>query len=161
MLCLAFPVFRALPLPCIILNTTEEQKTGEAWERGYAVLLCSSFLFNVVSSAISIRQYLRYGRVRDFMDLTCVHNTVESRHYLYRCADWSILAKAKMKIEGKFPYRTTTPECSKDRRAVPSVVKTEGVCNFQLTFIQPMHLLVIDFGLAHRLLNLFICHMFS
>ena len=25
---------RALPLPCIILNATEEQKTGEAWERG-------------------------------------------------------------------------------------------------------------------------------
>ena len=29
----AFPVFRALPLPCIM--QTEEQKTGEAWERGY------------------------------------------------------------------------------------------------------------------------------
>ena len=27
--------------------------------------------------------------------------------------------------------------------------------NFQLTFIQPMHLLAIDFGLAHRLLSLY------
>ena len=60
-----------------------------------------------------------------------------------------------MKIEGKFHDRTT-PECSEDRTAVPSMVKTESqlyICNFQLTFIQPMLLLVISFGLAHRLLS--------
>ena len=77
------------------------------------------------------------------------------------------LAKAKMgggglvKIEGKFHDRTT-PECSEDRTAVPSVVKTESelyVCNFQLTFIQPMLLLVISFGLAHRLLSLSFIHL--
>ena len=31
-----------------------------------------------------------------------------------------------MKIEGKFPDKTTTPECSEDRTAVPSVVKMES-----------------------------------
>ena len=30
----AFPVFRALPIPCIILNANRRTKTGEAWERG-------------------------------------------------------------------------------------------------------------------------------
>ena len=36
--------------------------------------------------------YLGYGRVQVFADLTHVHNTldtVESRYYLYRCANWS------------------------------------------------------------------------
>ena len=52
----AFPVF---PLPCIILNANRRTKTGEAWERGYQLLVtyevylrasfttgncCSSFL---------------------------------------------------------------------------------------------------------------------
>ena len=32
-------------------------------------------------------QDLGYGRVRVFADLTHVHNTVEFRHYLYRCAN--------------------------------------------------------------------------
>ena len=45
-------------------------------------------------------------------------------------------------------------ECSEDKTAVPSVVKTESeLCVYtcvQHTFIQPMHLLVIDFGLYHR-----------
>ena len=31
----AFPVFCALPLPCIILNANRRTKTVEAWERGY------------------------------------------------------------------------------------------------------------------------------
>ena len=31
--------------------------------------------------------------------------------------------------------------------------------NFQLTFIQPMHLLVIHFGLAHRLLSPSFVHL--
>ena len=31
---LVHPVFRALPLPCIILNANRKTKTGEAWERG-------------------------------------------------------------------------------------------------------------------------------
>ena len=31
----AFPVFRTLPLLCIILNANRRTKTGEAWERGY------------------------------------------------------------------------------------------------------------------------------
>ena len=45
----AFPVFRVLPLPCIILNENRRTKTGEAWERGYhfAVL----WLFAKVFSA--------------------------------------------------------------------------------------------------------------
>ena len=29
------PVFRAFPLPCIILNANQRTKTGEAWERGF------------------------------------------------------------------------------------------------------------------------------
>ena len=37
----AFPIFRALPLPCI---KTEEQKTGEAWERGYVYCACRDLL---------------------------------------------------------------------------------------------------------------------
>ena len=52
---------------------------------------------------------------------------------------------------------TEQPHQSVDRTAVPSMVKTESelyVCNFQLTFIQPMCLLIIDFGLARRLLSL-------
>ena len=28
------PFFATLSLPCIILNATEEQRIGEAWERG-------------------------------------------------------------------------------------------------------------------------------
>ena len=35
----AFPVFRPLPLPCIILNTNRKTKTREAWERGYFRLM--------------------------------------------------------------------------------------------------------------------------
>ena len=31
----AFPIFHALPLPCIILKETKERKMGEAWEQGY------------------------------------------------------------------------------------------------------------------------------
>ena len=43
------------------------------------------------SSAILIRStYHGYGRVRVFVDLTCVDNTLESGHYLYRCTDWSL-----------------------------------------------------------------------
>ena len=51
-----------------------------------------------------------------------------------------------VKIEGKFHDRTTTPECSEDRTAVPSVVKTECklyVCNFQLTLITIYQLVII------------------
>ena len=31
----AFPIVRAHPLPCIILNTNQKKKTGEAWKWGY------------------------------------------------------------------------------------------------------------------------------
>jgi len=71
-----------------------------------------------------------------------VRNTVESGHYSYHCADWSIPGGVKtgelvhtsqkprwvglVKIEVTFYNRTTTPECSEDRTAVPSVVKTES-----------------------------------
>ena len=68
-------------------------------------------------------KYLGYGRVRVFADLTRVHNTVESGHYLYHCAD---SPRGVVKIEGEFYHRTTTPECSENRTAVPSVVKMEG-----------------------------------
>ena len=65
---------------------------------------------------------------------------VESGNYLYHCANWSIRwAKDRwvspyqpkprwglVKTEGEFYDRTTTPDCSADRRAVPSVVKTES-----------------------------------
>ena len=81
------------------------------------------------------------------MDLIRVHNTsdtVESGHYLYvvptgkfvhtwslvgRQVSKSILDQAKMgsgEEEGKFHDSTTTPECSEDRTAVPSVVKMES-----------------------------------
>ena len=44
-------------------------------------------------SSIDYGQYLGYGRVQVFTDLTHVHNTsdmVESGYYLYRCANWSL-----------------------------------------------------------------------
>ena len=56
-----------------------------------------------------------------FVDLTCVHNAVDSGHYLYRCATlvgedrWvSMLAKPRwglVKIEGKF-YKEQPHQCA-------------------------------------------------
>ena len=47
-----------------------------------------------------------------------------------------------MKIEGEFQNRTTTPECSKDRTVVPSVVETEVsfVCAHNVCVLNNMHL---------------------
>ena len=78
----------------------------------FTALLCS---FSVVKRTI----YLH----RVFLDLTCAHNTVQFRHYLYCCADWSIpwsgedrwvspLRWGLVKVEGKF-YDITTIEDGK------------------------------------------------
>ena len=40
--------------------------------------------------SVCLSEYLGYGRVRVFADLMCVNNTVESGHYLDRCADWGM-----------------------------------------------------------------------
>ena len=58
-------------------------------------LLFQSFLFDVmiIHHFNTVKLYHRYGRVQVFVDLTHVHNTlntVESGHYLYCCADWSL-----------------------------------------------------------------------
>ena len=45
----AFPVFRALPLPCIILNANRRIKTGEAWERGYVFLVVAASVLALAS----------------------------------------------------------------------------------------------------------------
>ena len=45
----------------------------------FTALLCSF-------SAVKLTFYLHWV----FMDLTCVHNTVQFEHYLYRRTDWSI-----------------------------------------------------------------------
>jgi len=44
-----------------------------------------------------------------------------------------------VKIEGKFYDRTTTPECSEDRRAVPSVVKAESELYVCTQYVSTLH----------------------
>ena len=44
----AYPVFRALPVPC---KTEEQKKTGEAWERGYDTTVClHSLVFTSITN---------------------------------------------------------------------------------------------------------------
>ena len=53
-------------------------------------LLSSILLFNVI--ILKYDPYFRYDRVWVFGDLMCVHTytMVESGHYLYRYANWSL-----------------------------------------------------------------------
>ena len=52
------PVFRTLPLPCIILNANQRTKNGSAWERGAiwlapSLVSVSEMLFSVYSFSTS------------------------------------------------------------------------------------------------------------
>ena len=57
--------------------------------------------------------------------MTRVHNTVETGIVCTIVPTSQSHDGNVVKIEGKFYELTTTPECSEDRTAVPSVVKTK------------------------------------
>ena len=74
----AFPVFRALLLPCIIYWTqTEEQKTGKAWERDYSCTQVCTLLKSLVTISCII----------GYTTLTLVH--VASNNWHFGC--WASL----------------------------------------------------------------------
>ena len=87
----------------------------------------SSFLFNIVMIHHFYGQYLGYGRVRVFADLTRVHNIVESGHYLYRLFDWSLFpggvktGECPMLAKASLVLRPLSIACSTEKQGEPGI----------------------------------------
>ena len=81
------------------------------------------------SSSILTRSIPWICRVREFTDLTHVHNTVESGHYLHRCANWSIPWWGEQWNQVGYSILAKAKTWSgEDRQPHQSTVKTEQLC---------------------------------